>query len=657
MQRKEIEKIPYLTAQVVQNNDIKYVTEAAVKTIKNTKILMLEIYENHPSKINTPVVRICLSKDDYENYYPKDKKWSTKKITTDYYSTEILGKYMTNRDLREKVYFSKHTRNAIYGFIQNSGNDDPVSVISKAEDEIISKKEDRKYDNAKKKTKELIANAPEHTQTFYDWAKTLIPANYMYYLRKGNTAFLTCTHCGNREKYYTGQPVALEDYARTYIDVPKAGNKCVCRFCNAQAEYKQEGHYKGAWNKYAYAYDIQNNDGKAVITLVNVKKIYTNGEPEQYEFKDLIKAVYSPGRKTADKAYKPHNTWTNTNGKFGWGGWDNDHVEATEVKGIQVYGMSNLKGTPLQYSGLKEFYNSRMETSPIKYADAYLKHKELEMLSKMGLAYIAKETISHGKQIMEGKKPYQMLRIFPERLPALIKSKGTSDLWKIYKLEKSCNIHLSEEAVKQLKKYGTYQFENIKQCLKYVSYTKFENYMQKNRWNIVEYSDYLRLKNDAGYNMQDSIILFPANLHEAHQRIVDETNMAAAEKRMAEKNNTYPNIAKNYKKLKAKFGYETEEFVIRPAKDAAEIILEGQRMHHCVGSSDTYMSKHNNDKSYILLLRKASEPDIAYCTIEISPDFHIIQWQQAYDQKPDEKIIKPVLDEYLKTKTLRVKAM
>lgn len=651
MQRKEIEKIPYLNGSFIQNADIKYVTAAAVKIVKNKKTLLVEIYSNSPSKLNIPIVRICLSKDDFENYYPKEKKWSKQRLERDYCNTEILGKYMGRRTFMAEVNFSESVRYTVANFLKQENNDNPYIQIVHAEEEIVKKREEIKEKNNNKKIKELIDSAPVHSKDFYEWAKSKIPQNYMYYLRKGNTVFLTCTHCGNREKYYTGYPETVEDNAKTYIEVPKNEGKCVCKFCGASATYRQEGHYKGEWSISDTVYDIQNSNGKAIITMFNVKKTYFNGEPEKYEFRELIKAVYTKGRKTSDKTYNPYGRWVKTNGTMGWGGWSNDHITLKDVKLFNVYGIRNLKGTPLEYSAMSDFYKNRGEISPIRYADAYLKNNEIEMLSKMGLTYIVLNTISKGKQIYEGKKPYQMLRIFPDRLNMLIKSKGAGNVWSTLKFECLINTHLSDEEIKIISNKA-YIIENIKDCLKYTSFTKFKNYMEKNKWNVVEYRDYLKLKDDAGYDMNDSIILFPSNLHEAHQRIIDEINIAKTEKRMEEKNKTYADIAKNFKKLNVKFGYKTENFIIRPAKDAGEIIQEGQRLHHCVGSSDTYMFSHNCGKSYILMLRKASEPDVSYCTIEISPEFKIIQWQQAYDKKPDASIIKPLLDEYIKAKTL-----
>ena len=74
MQRKAIEKIQYLKAHTVQGAGLKYVTAADVKQVNNTDVLILEIYNNHKNMIGIPVVRICLTKDDYENYYPADDR-------------------------------------------------------------------------------------------------------------------------------------------------------------------------------------------------------------------------------------------------------------------------------------------------------------------------------------------------------------------------------------------------------------------------------------------------------------------------------------------------------------------------------------------------------------------------------------------------------
>ena len=155
MQRKAIEKIQYLKAHTVQGAGLKYVTAADIKQVNNTDVLILEIYKNHKNMIGIPVVRICLTKDDYENYYPADDRWSKKKIAVDYsYSTEILGKYKTMKDFKSEVHFSDETKKKINGFLKCKEDRHVIYAINEAEENIERKKEDRKVDNAEKKIKD-----------------------------------------------------------------------------------------------------------------------------------------------------------------------------------------------------------------------------------------------------------------------------------------------------------------------------------------------------------------------------------------------------------------------------------------------------------------------------------------------------------------------
>lgn len=234
----------------------------------------------------------------------------------------------------------------------------------------------------------------------------------------------------------------------------------------------------------------------------------------------------------------------------------------------------------------------------------------------------------------------------------LIKAKGAENLWDVLKMEKSTNEHFDNELIDKLRK-NTRDIGNIKTCLKYMTYKKFSNYMDKHKWNIITYSDYLAMKDRAGYNMKDSITLFPKDLERAHTEITLEIERKKSEQRQKEMNEKYTKIAKDFKQLNSIYGYKTEKFIIRPAKTAGEIVVEGTTLHHCVGSSNVYMENHNNGKRYIMFLRKISEPDIPYCTVELAEDFKVIQRHQAYDETPDAEEIDKFLKEYVKAKTLK----
>ena len=58
---------------------------------------------------------------------------------------------------------------------------------------------------------------------------------------------------------------------------------------------------------------------------------------------------------------------------------------------------------------------------------------------------------------------------------------------------------------------------------------------------------------------------------------------------------------------------ENGRYQIRCPKSLEELILEGQRMHHCVAS---YAQRFSNGSSLIFFMRKTEEPDASYITME-----------------------------------------
>ena len=147
--------------------------------------------------------------------------------------------------------------------------------------------------------------------------------------------------------------------------------------------------------------------------------------------------------------------------------------------------------------------------------------------------------------------------------------------------------------------------------------------------------------------MTNTVYLQPRNLGEAHAAMVAEQNQKEADKRMTEVAIRFPNIRINYRKLRRRYFWEDEAFLIRPARSAEEIVTEGRLLHHCVGG-DNYLRKHNEGENYILFLRQQEAPEIPYITVEIDAKQHRIrQWYGAHDRKPDEQRMQKWLNDYI----------
>ena len=156
---------------------------------------------------------------------------------------------------------------------------------------------------------------------------------------------------------------------------------------------------------------------------------------------------------------------------------------------------------------------------------------------------------------------------------------------------------------------------------------------------------------DEGYDMTNDIILFPADFTRRRDEMILQVQKAKNDKRKKEACERFPKIKSKYRRLSEKYSAAAGGFVIRPAKDAAEIVEEGRILHHCVGG-DTYLRSHNDGRSFILFLRHAKKKNDPFVTIEIQGET-IIQWYGEYDKKPAKKMIDAWLKTYTKELTKR----
>ena len=79
--------------------------------------------------------------------------------------------------------------------------------------------------------------------------------------------------------------------------------------------------------------------------------------------------------------------------------------------------------------------------------------------------------------------------------------------------------------------------------------------------------------------------------------MVLETNKEEMDKHLKQAAEKYPEIRRTYRSLRNKYFYEDDSYLIRPARSAEEIVMEGRMLHHCVGG-ETYLSKHNTGHTY-----------------------------------------------------------
>lgn len=131
---------------------------------------------------------------------------------------------------------------------------------------------------------------------------------------------------------------------------------------------------------------------------------------------------------------------------------------------------------------------------------------------------------------------------------------------------------------------------------------------------LSDYSDYMDQCSRLGLDVNRKEVAVPQNLRDLHRQYSEELTRRANEKKAKEQAERAKNLAKDLPKLKRKYTYASSGLFIRPAEGPEDLLKEGCAQHNCVYSC--YTEKYLDRKTDILFVRKQSDPDQSYVTVE-----------------------------------------
>lgn len=692
MKKKAIERIPYLgLKKASRKKDVKYIGVTAVRIVGHEKHLFLEMYRNAKNQTE-PVVRIVLNKRDFGTYLPESGEWTRQKIKADSRGGKLI--WLTHEDYRsdwqhlekKNILQSGEDLKRLKEFCKTTtwNEDRWWDYVMKFQDDITFTARRRIEERRYKRRQEALNDRIRHTKVLPE-QRILKMANdvyfhnqhYLYYKKHGSWVQVACSKCGGVTDARWKEGVSYESQFQRHIEEPREGQTGTCPLCGERGNYKCQGKVKGAHSRKIHLFLGQKYKEKGmVIRYLDVTKEWCleliagengdemHGAYEKISGLEIARTYFFPGEKTQTDYHK--HSWYS--GKNFWDDcnlYGNANITIGEAW-ILPETFQEMQGTMFQYSGLKEFAAAVGEMNPIDYLERYQQTPQIEMLTKMGLTEVVKELVGCRYGIVAdqyAKCPDKFLGIRKERVKQLIAKKGDIRMLKVMQAEKRLNQIWTES---QIKRMSEIQMEagQIAMVTKYMGLQKFLNHIEKYagcqfgtgcsgaegrlKSTADTYMDYLSMRLDQGYDLNNTVYQYPRDLRAAHDEMVYLINKEKLDKRMEEVKWKYPNIQQNYKKLREKYYFEDDEYLIRPARSAGEIVEEGRILHHCVGG-DSYLRKHNNGDSYILMLRFKDMPERPYITVEIEGEkASIRQWYGDKDRKPDQKNMQKWLDNYLK---------
>ncbi len=280
-----------------------------------------------------------------------------------------------------------------------------------------------------------------------------------------------------------------------------------------------------------------------------------------------------------------------TGGKSNWWFFDYDMFDYKEW----------MKKLEIPYCGY-DSPNYEYKIPFFQYVELYKKYPKIELLAKGGMWKL----ITGARYLnLKGKSFEQIFKI-PASWKKHIKELEISDILIIRKND----IHTMNELI-YLKKASMSNLKYIKKyfnnkTLKYVDKYLLDHSVSISDFPFNEYNDYLRMAEETGCQMERNIVLFPKDLHEAH----DDIHCKYREFKDKEVNKGIEKTAKNLMKYK----FNLDGLFIVPAMNNKELIDESRVLDHCVR---TYANKVSKGETGIMFIRKEAEPKKPFVTLEL----------------------------------------
>lgn len=621
---------------------------ADIMDIGGKEHLIIDLYSKREL-----IYRMAFNDMEYAHYDYKSKKWDA--IVCSYkkpHRNEINNANIGEEDKKNILKF--YGRN-------KKDYQDYTDIICDIENLADTRKDKVRHEREEKEKEQLLKLVPKAPKILHEAINIYVcQGNIIYYKRKGNKADYHCCQCGMD---YTRRNKSSEGYEDSIFGplakVPRVYEIDKCPYCKKQGILLQMGHAKTTMQVFEILLYQLAKDGKTLI----VRGYRINAHRSQY---DECKVVYNEYalsflRPGYERIYQI------------WG----DHIKkSTHFNINKDCDVHELGSSIISESSLK-YYPSNMtrlicavvekETNHViaKYNTlrTYANAPAIESLYKIGLYNICRSLIQSGGHTRDIKKTAKeaadILMVSKEGFRYIRRSMDNDrHMLDIIRYMEKNNIPLNDNNVEIIKNLNIHYYPKnammTTYLTKYQSIQKLYNYLNKQKHSYTslpdtlnEYYDYIKQRELQQDDLSNTVYLRPRDLHTTYMTLLDDVEHLKNEKYIAEMSEKYKNIRERSAKIPKKYTWQQAEFLIRPAKSAEEIVMEGRLLHHCVGSdAQGYMKRFNEGKGWILLVRHIQSPTVPFVTVELVNN-KIRQWYGIKDSKPDRENVEAFLNAYI----------
>lgn len=615
---------------------LKYIVRTAVKIVSHRRLLILCLYARGDTPGGRPKLAFTMFQaSDSFITYDHDPDSKTR------WRTAMLDNLDKDYGFSSKkcAFYSRPDEQRVLNFCKGGSREGFYALSWKQEN--IREKECRLRvrDRQQKVVREFRALRPLPRELDTWLVREVLPAYFYYDAKKGAKKVRgVCSACGQESE----------------LEGVRHNAKGVCPRCGRELTMKSNKKHGFLCDRETASVVQRLRDGELVVRIIKVYRSHRRGESAFLDFYEETRVIVRQAKDGSIEAIPYHHS-------------SYDMVLTPWKKGYPpvmfLYGPNfnaetcgclytrNLKrelsGTPWQYCQLEPFYqgiHDQMEVAP--YLTAYRKYPAIEFFVKLKLFWLATQIVYRGNYQdgqellnLQGKNLREVLQIEPSDLPWLQRSKhGIRDLLLLRVLRRE-GFQPSEELFSWLDIHNVSEAGCLELALKYTTPHKLIRYLDqqfaKRRPDsypgrdstLSDYKDYLGFCEELGYDLKNEFVLFPKHLKQAHDQALSRMKQKDVEQYDAQ-------IAGIREGLKRQYQFKSKGLVVVPPRSAQEIVIEGQKLRHCVGG---YAENMANDMCTILFIRREKRKSKPFYTVEVRGD-RVIQVRGANNCAPTPEV-------------------
>ncbi len=436
------------------------------------------------------------------------------------------------------------------------------------------------------------------------------------------------------------------------VDAPWKHNKTeTCPLCGATVKVAKTQTYRESYARVSYFYRDFDIKGRLALIMVtvNVKKVWRNGS-EDVTWSSPRRVLTSPldwtwGKWATETAiyYNQYNGWSDRNSDYFQTAAGYIYLPDPDVLKDTYYEDMLRPTVAIAERGWRVNYDHLLMKDGSIVANVF------EMLARGGYQKLTGELVrgyyyDEDRPNWKGKNADEVLGINGQARARLRKLDGGTRMIRWLKTAENCGYKLTDEELVWLSK--SLDEDDVSKimtnkCLPRMGITSIINYLRKQvkkggiprdyyrstgQAAVALWLDYLDMAASMKLDLSRDSVYKPANLRDRHDDLVAVQTAGKTESK-------YPGVAPVCAKIKEKYEWRGEKYSVLVPSGAVDIMREGRRLNHCIVREDEnrYLERIEREETYIMFLRKNSDVEAPWYTMEVEPGGNVIQLRTYND--------------------------